>query len=147
MNTHTHTHTHKHAVFCVCREVLDQLWGMQWVSQFLRVSGMNGTSLNPPGPMWLCYSRRQADIKCPATVLEKAWGTGKMLNEAESLVYIKSLIKSVLKFPLRASVSRMKFTWDVWKVCNLAAESPKGHSFFNPTADRSITDGLINCFI
>lgn len=92
--------THRQTVVSGCRAVLLQLWGMQPVSHFLRVSGMNGTSLSPSCPMWLCCYRKGADKTCPVTVLEKARGTGRMLNEADTVVCIQTVIKSLLRFPL-----------------------------------------------
>lgn len=92
--------THRQTVISGCRAVLLQLWGMQPVSHFLRVSGMNGTSLSPSCPMWLCCYRKGADKTCPVTVLEKARGTGRMLNEADTVVCIQTVIKSLLTFPL-----------------------------------------------
>lgn len=111
---HVGTQRHKHTEMCVhpfkwmneCTQSLvcvERCWNSYGecseCPSSLGVSGMNGTSLSPPCPMWLCYRRSQTDKKCPTTVLEKGQGTSRMLNEAETLVFIQRFIKSGLGFP------------------------------------------------
>lgn len=115
----------------------------EWMNE-LTVIGVVGTALgnqcpsswefqrwmtSPSYPMWLCYSRRQTDQKCPATFLD-------------SKVYIQSFIKTVLRF------HSVKFTWDLWEF-NPAAKVIKAklEFTFNPTVDWSITNSFIDFFI
>lgn len=107
-------HTHILSVNCMCWEVYNSNGEcMQWVSQFV---GVFSTSLSSPYPMWLCYSRRQADKKCPATVLVKAQGTSRMLKEAKTLVYVQSVIESGLGFPFVPFLPLICFPFRVWSL-------------------------------